>query len=487
MTAAAHSVKRSLAALAAGRMIVVTDDADRENEGDLVVAAEHITTDQMAFLVRHTTGIVCAPMSAERADALQLAPMVVDNTDAHGTAFTVSVDLAGTGTGVSAADRTATVRALADRSLHPSRLSRPGHIFPLRARSGGVLQRPGHTEATVDLLRMAGLGGVGVISEIVADDGSMRHGDDLLAFAAEHDLPVLAIADLIRYRMATERLVVPVASSTMPTSFGDFRAVAYRNTVDGTEHLALVMGDVAAASTGGDGVLVRVHSECLTGDILASMRCDCGAQLEQALRHIAAVGIGVVVYLRGHEGRGIGLGNKIAAYALQDDGLDTVDANTAQGLPADCRSYEVGAQILADLGVRRLRLITNNPSKYDGMSGYGLELLGRVAIPSTPTPHNIRYLRTKSERMGHALLTPSPAHNTSGAEGRPAHADTHTVMSGPHCRTSLTSAPDWSDGIARGNTRTALWIDLDDPSTWRIGVLREPDGRGGSQYTRTTG
>ncbi|MGW8816234.1 bifunctional 3,4-dihydroxy-2-butanone-4-phosphate synthase/GTP cyclohydrolase II [Gordonia terrae] len=438
---AEDSVARSLTALAAGRMIVVTDDADRENEGDLVVAAEHITTDQMAFLVRHTTGIVCAPMSAERADALQLSPMVVDNTDAHGTAFTVSVDLAGTGTGVSAADRTATVRALADHSLSPSRLSRPGHIFPLRARSGGVLQRGGHTEAAVDLLQMAGLSGVGVISEVVADDGSMRHGEDLKAFAVRHDLPMVAIADLIRYRMATERLVVPVASSTMPTSFGDFRAVAYRNTVDGTEHLALVMGDVAAAGTDGKGVLVRVHSECLTGDILASMRCDCGAQLELALRDIAAAGTGVVVYLRGHEGRGIGLANKIAAYALQDEGLDTVEANTAQGLPADCRSYEVGAQILADLGVRQLRLITNNPAKYEGLSGYGLELLGRVAAPSTPTPHNIRYLRTKSERMGHALLPAFPADHTTGVEGPSARAGTHVFASGLPCHTGRNGPP----------------------------------------------
>jgi len=399
----AAAVQRALAALAGGHMIVVTDDADRENEGDLVVAAELVTGAQMAFLVRHTTGIVCAPMPAPRADELRLAPMVADNTDAHGTAFTVSVDLAGTGTGVSAIARTATLHALADPGLRPEQLRRPGHIFPLRARHGGVLIRAGHTEATVDLLTLAGLSGVGVISEIVAEDGSMRSGADLVRFAAEHDLPMLAIADLVRCRRATERLVEPVASATMPTEFGDFRAIAYRSTVDGTEHLALILGDVAGAGHNRAGALVRVHSECLTGDILGSLRCDCGAQLEQALRAIAAEGCGAVIYLRGHEGRGIGLAHKIRAYALQDQGLDTVDANTAQGLPVDSRSYGVGAQILADLGVRRVRLITNNPAKYGGLDGHGLQLVSRVALPVQPTAHNIRYLRTKRDRMGHAL------------------------------------------------------------------------------------
>ncbi len=400
----AEAVGTALAALAAGRMVLVTDDADRENEGDLVLAAEFATEVQLAFLVRHCTGIVCTPMPAGRADDLRLPPMVADNTDAHGTAFTVSVDLVGTGTGVSAAARTATVRALADPALTPQQLRRPGHVFPLRARDGGVLVRAGHTEAAVDLLTMAGLSGVGVISEIVAEDGSMRTGEDLAAFAAEHDLPVLAIADLVRHRRATERLVEPVATSTMPTEFGDFRAVAYRNTVDGTEHLALVLGDVATSGSSPGGVLVRVHSECLTGDVLGSLRCDCGSQLEQALKAIASEGCGAVIYLRGHEGRGIGLGHKIRAYALQDRGLDTVDANTAQGLPVDSRSYGVGAQILSDLGIRRLRLITNNPAKYGGLDGHGLELVDRVALPVVPTPHNIRYLRTKRDRMNHALV-----------------------------------------------------------------------------------
>ncbi len=402
-TSPAEAVGAALAALAAGRMILVTDDADREDEGDLVMAAEFVTEGQMAFIVRHTTGIVCTPMPASRADDLRLPPMVADNTDAHGTAFTVSVDLLGTGSGVSAAARTATVRALADPALGPQELRRPGHVFPLRAREGGVLVRAGHTEATVDLLTLAGLSGVGVISEIVADDGSMRRGADLEAFAAEHDLVVLAIADLVRYRRATERLVEPVATSTMPSEFGDFRAVAYRSTLDGTEHLALVLGDVATAGSRPGGALVRVHSECLTGDILGSLRCDCGAQLEQALKAISAEGCGAVIYLRGHEGRGIGLGHKIRAYALQDQGLDTVDANTAQGLPVDSRSYGIGAQILSDLGIRRIRLITNSPSKYGGLEGYGLELVERVALPTVPTPHNVRYLRTKRERLHHAL------------------------------------------------------------------------------------
>ena len=400
----AEAVQTAVAALAAARMVVVVDDADREDEGDLVVAAELMTTETMAFLVRHTTGIVCAPMSAARAAALQLPLMVTDNTDSHGTAFTITVDAVGTGTGVSATDRAATVRALADETTAPASLRRPGHVFPLVAREGGVLVRSGHTEAAVDLTTLAGLSGVGVIGEIVDEDGSMRRGASLTAFAEEHGLPVVAIADLVRHRRATERLVELVGSSQMPTEFGDFRALAYRSTLDGTEHLALVMGDVAAASRAQPGVLVRVHSECLTGDIIGSLRCDCGGQLEQALTAVAAEGVGAVVYLRGHEGRGIGLGHKIRAYALQEQGLDTVDANTAQGLPVDSRSYGVGAQILADLGATRIRLITNNPAKYGGLDGHRLTVVGRVGLPVVETAHNIRYLRTKQERMGHELV-----------------------------------------------------------------------------------
>lgn len=399
----AEAVQHAVAALAEGRLVVVVDDADREDEGDLVAAAEFITPEHMAFMVRHGTGIVCTPMPGERADQLRLPPMVTDNTDAHGTAFTVSVDHLSTGTGVSAVDRAATARALAAPATVAAELRRPGHVFPLRAREGGVLVRPGHTEAAVDLTRMAGLSGVGVITEITADDGTMPTGASVVAFAREHDLPILAIADLVSYRRATERFVEQVATSSMPTAFGTFRAVAYRSTLDGNEHLALVMGDISEAGRSDRGALVRVHSECLTGDILGSLRCDCGGQLEQALRAIAAEGTGALIYLRGHEGRGIGLAHKIRAYALQDQGLDTVDANTAQGLPADSRSYGVGSQILGDLGVSRLRLITNNPAKYGGLASYGLEIVERIALPMVETPHNVRYLRTKRERMGHHL------------------------------------------------------------------------------------
>lgn len=404
----AQQVELAVEALAAGGLVVVVDDDDRENEGDLVTAASTITAEQMAFLVRHTTGIVCAPMPAHRADALDLPLMVEHNTDAHGTAFTVSVDHVSTGTGVSAADRAATMRALADEATAPADLRRPGHVFPLRAREGGVLARAGHTEAAVDLLRLAGAGEVGVIGEIVAEDGSMRRGDDLAEFARIHGLPLLRIADLVRYRAATEPFVEYVAEAQMPTEFGTFRAVAFRSVLDDSDHLALVMGDIAAAGRSREGVLVRVHSECLTGDILGSLRCDCGAQLERALEEIAREGCGVLVYLRGHEGRGIGLAHKIRAYSLQEQGLDTVDANRALGLPDDSRSYGVGARILADLGVRRMRLITNNPSKLGGLEGYSIEIVGRVSLPTAVTAHNLRYLRAKRDRMGHVLDTSLP-------------------------------------------------------------------------------
>ncbi|MET9266434.1 bifunctional 3,4-dihydroxy-2-butanone-4-phosphate synthase/GTP cyclohydrolase II [Amycolatopsis sp. NPDC004079] len=416
MLAIEDSVRAAVCALEEGRMIVVVDDHDRENEGDLVLAADSVTADQMAFLVAHTTGIVCAPMTAERADALALPPMVADNKDVHGTAFTVSVDHADAGTGVSATARARTCRALADPGTVPESLRRPGHIFPLRAQDGGVLVRAGHTEAAVDLLRLAGREAVGVISELIGPDGEMLRDAGVREFAAEHGLPVVTIADLVRQRRTTERLVEPVATAAMPTAFGDFRAIAYRSRVDGAEHLALVMGDVAAAGGSERGALARVHSECLTGDILGSLRCDCGTQLEQAMRAVADEGCGVIVYLRGHEGRGIGLASKIEAYALQETGLDTVDANVAQGLPADSRSYDSGARILDHLGVRRVRLITNNPEKYRGLGDYGLHVTERVALRPVETPHNLRYLRTKRDRMGHAfaaLPDPAPRRKTS--------------------------------------------------------------------------
>ena len=396
-------------------MVVVVDDEDRENEGDLVVAADLVTDEQMAFLVAHTTGIVCVPLGEDRAGRLELPPMVAHNEDTHGTAFTVSVDHVDTGTGVSAHDRARTARALADPMTTPSGLRRPGHVFPLRARAGGVLVRQGHTEAAVDLLRLAGRPEVAVISEIVDDDGSMRRGESLSNFAAQHDLPLVTIADLVRYRKTAEPTIEPIAESALPTRAGSFRAVAYRSTVDGLEHLALVLGDVAAAGRSKDGVLVRVHSECLTGDVLGSLRCDCGDQLQGALQAIAEVGCGVLVYLRGHEGRGIGLAHKIRSYSLQDDGLDTVDANVAQGLPVDARTYGVGAQILADLGVRRLRLITNNPAKYVGLEGFSITVTGRVGLPTPVTDHNVRYLRTKRDRMGHDLAVALTAPNLYGA------------------------------------------------------------------------
>jgi 3,4-dihydroxy 2-butanone 4-phosphate synthase / GTP cyclohydrolase II len=397
------TVEEAVAALLAGRMIVVVDDADRENEGDLVLAAETVTEEQMAFLVRHTTGIICVPMPSERVDELKLPQMVEDNTDSHGTAFTVSVDHIDVGTGVSARDRTTTVRSLASPGTMPDALRRPGHIFPLRARAGGVLERRGHTEAAVDLLHMAGLSGVGVIGEIVADDGSMRRAGSLKAFAAEHDLPILHIADLVAYRSRQHEDLELVASSWMPTTAGTFRALAYRSRRDGTEHLALVAGDVAAAGRSEAGALARVHSECLTGDIIGSLRCDCGGQLQQAMHAVAEAGAGVIVYLRGHEGRGVGLAHKIRAYAFQEGGLDTVEANLVQGLPSDARSYDAAAAVLADLGVMRVRLITNNPVKPLELARLGVTVVTRVALPALPTPENVRYLRTKRDRMGHEL------------------------------------------------------------------------------------
>jgi 3,4-dihydroxy 2-butanone 4-phosphate synthase/GTP cyclohydrolase II len=397
------AVRRAVEVLAGGGMVVVIDDADRENEGDLLVAADAATSEQVAFIVRFSTGILCAAMPSDRADRLALPAMVPDNTDPHHTAFTITVDHVTTSTGVSAADRARTLRALADDCARPAQFRRPGHVFPLRAREGGVLKRAGHTEAAVDLLRLAGRTPVGVISEIVAPDGEMARGAQLRAFAAEHGMPIVPIADLIQYRSSTERLVEPTATARIPTRYGDFRATAYLSKLDGMEHLALTMGEVDLAGRSKRGVLIRVHSECLTGDVVGSLRCDCGAQFDQALERIAAEGVGALVYLRGHEGRGIGLAHKLRAYELQERGRDTVDANRELGLPDDSREYGIGAQILVDLGVRRMRLMTNNPAKYGGLSGHGLTIVERVALPAAVTAHNLNYLITKRDRMGHLI------------------------------------------------------------------------------------
>ncbi len=399
-----------IAAIGRGEMIVMVDDEDRENEGDLIMAAQFATPEKIAFIVRHSSGVVVAPLSGERCDELRLPLMVEHNTESHRTAFTVSVDMIeGTTTGISASDRSATLCALADPSATFASFARPGHIFPLRAREGGVLKRAGHTEAAVDLARMAGLQPAGIICEITNEDGSMSRLPQLIEFCREHNLLLSSIAELIKYRRHNEKLVTRMGQAQVPTDWGNFTCTAFRSDIDDTEHLAFSMGDIQDANP----ILVRVHSECLTGDVFASRRCDCGPQLQSAMALIASEGRGIVVYLRGHEGRGIGLAHKIRAYSLQDGGLDTVDANTELGLPVDSREYGVGAQILADLGAHKLRLITNNPAKYGGIEGYGLEVVERVALNPLPTEENLKYLQTKRDRMGHLLDLPETISSTT--------------------------------------------------------------------------
>lgn len=395
------SVKATIDAIRAGEIVIVVDDASREDEGDLIMAASATTPEKIAFFLHHTSGVICTSITEDRAERLKLPEMVAHNEEAHRTAFTVSVDLAGgITTGISAADRAATIRGLADPGLGPEAFARPGHVFPLRSRSGGVLRRAGHTEAATDLTRLAGVEPAGVICEVLsADKRRMASRSELRALATRHRLPMIAVADLIDYRLRTERLVTHVAQARVPTAHGEFTCHAWRTEIDGTEHLAFVRGDVA----GGEPVLARVHSECLTGDVFGSLRCDCGRQLDDALRAIDRAGRGVVVYMRGHEGRGIGIVHKLEAYNLQDDGYDTVDANLRLGLPVDARDYGIGAQILADLGVERVRLMTNNPAKCESIEGYGLEVVERLALPPVPTEDNVAYLRTKQERMGHLL------------------------------------------------------------------------------------
>lgn len=394
-----NTIEEAVAEIAAGRMVVVVDDEQRENEGDLVMAAAKVTPEAINFMATHGRGLICLPMTAERLGQLGIPSLAGFGGDRHGTAFMVSIDAReGTTTGISAADRARTIRAAVDPATRPEDLVKPGHVFPLQAREGGVLRRPGHTEAAVDLARLAGLPPAGVICEILNEDGTMARLPQLVDFAARHGLKIISIADLIRHRREREVLVRRLSRVKLPTRRGDFDLIAYEDLVSGDVHMALVKGEVA----GVDGVLVRVHSECLTGDVFGSRRCDCGEQLDRAMRMIEAEGRGVVLYMR-QEGRGIGLQNKLKAYELQEAGYDTVEANAALGLPADARDYGTGAQILADLGLHRIRLLTNNPRKYAGLAGYGLEIAARVPLTVAPNPANARYLEAKRTKLGHLL------------------------------------------------------------------------------------
>jgi 3,4-dihydroxy 2-butanone 4-phosphate synthase/GTP cyclohydrolase II len=396
-------VEDAIADIAAGRAVVVVDDEDRENEGDLIFAASKATPELMAFTIRHSSGVICVPMPAAMLDRLEIPLMTPHNRDRMRTAYTISVDARdGVTTGISAADRAHTVRTLADSATEPWEITRPGHVFPLRYREGGVLVRRGHTEAAVDLTRMAGLTPVGVLVEVVNDDGTMKRGQQLRDFADEHGLRLVSIEQMVHYRRRVESHVDRVATTRLPTRSGDFTAVGYRISIDGSEHVALVYGGLADVQ-GDEPVLTRVHSECLTGDVFASSRCDCGPQLEEAMERIVAEGRGVVIYLRGHEGRGIGLLAKLQAYQLQDGGRDTVDANLDLGLPADARHYGAATQILKDLGVTSVRLMTNNPAKTDGLESYGVPVVERVPLTPHPNDHNVAYLQTKRDRMGHDL------------------------------------------------------------------------------------
>ncbi|WIM69807.1 bifunctional 3,4-dihydroxy-2-butanone-4-phosphate synthase/GTP cyclohydrolase II [Corynebacterium suedekumii] len=394
-------VEQAIADIAAGKAVVVVDDEDRENEGDLIFAAELATPELVAFMVRYSSGYICVPLTDEDCNRLDLPPMVAQNEDARHTAYTVTVDAATGTTGISATSRCETIQRLADPTTTRRDFTRPGHIVPLRAVDGGVLARDGHTEASVDLARLAGLRPAGVLCEIVSEDDptDMARGPELRRFADTHGLTMISIEQLISYRRRTESQVDRVVETRLPTEFGEFTVYGYLHAIDGTEFVALVAGDI----TGDGDVLVRVHSECLTGDVFGSRRCDCGPQLHESMRMVQEAGRGVIIYLRGHEGRGIGLMSKLKAYQLQDLGLDTVDANLEQGLPADAREYSAAGQILRDLGVRSLSLLTNNPTKCEALGGYGVEISGRTSVPVEPNEDNIRYLRTKRDRMGHDL------------------------------------------------------------------------------------
>lgn len=393
-----NTIEEAIEDIRAGKMIVVVDDEDRENEGDLLMAAEAVTSDAINFMAKYGRGLICVPMEKERLDALNIHVMVTNSTDPKETAFTVSVDYAQTLTGISAAERALTVEKLVDPNAIPTDFTRPGHIFPLVAKEGGVLSRIGHTEAAVDLPRMAGMYPAGVICEIMNDDGTMARVPQLMEYVKEHQLKIITIADLVSYRKANESLVERVTQAEMPTKYGEFQMFGYVNKLNGEHHVALVKGDVS----GEEPLLVRVHSECLTGDAFGSLRCDCGEQYKKAMELIEKEGRGILLYMR-QEGRGIGLINKIKAYELQDSGLDTVEANVALGFPEDMREYSIGAQILADLGVNKIKLMTNNMKKIDGISGFGLEIINRIPIQMNHNEKNKRYLKTKKLKMGHLL------------------------------------------------------------------------------------
>jgi len=397
------SVEQAISDIAAGKAVVVVDDEDRENEGDIIFAAAKATPELMAWTIRYSSGVICVPMPADMLDRLEIPLMTPHNKDAYRTAYTISVDARdGVTTGISAADRAHTARVLADSATEPWEITRPGHVFPLRYREGGVLVRRGHTEAAVDLCKLAGLTPAGVLVEVVNDDGTMKRAPQLREFADEHGVAMISIEDLVKYRRRNEVHVIREAETRLPTSHGEFTAYGYTITVDGGEHVALVYGDPASLSNG-EPVLTRVHSECLTGDVFGSSRCDCGPQLDEAMDRIVQEGRGVVVYLRGHEGRGIGLVAKLQAYQLQDGGRDTVDANLDLGLPADARHYGAATQILKDLGVGEVRLLTNNPDKVTNLEDYGIAVAERVQLTPHPNDHNLAYLLTKRDRMGHDL------------------------------------------------------------------------------------